>query len=409
MTSLQTNAHSSIGSPVEQQLHFTPPKSHRFLFLDALRGIAALFVVAFHFPNVMTSSFAANGPLAVDFFFCLSGFVIAFSYESRLSETLSFKDFAVARIVRLYPIYLLGSLLGLISLVLVEHFVLHSVGVWSNSLSLLVLAFLLWPTRLTLLTQSFNYPLNIAAWSLFFEFFANFAYALLLKVRLARTAVLIFIAAVSLAFLINIIVNGNQLDVGGRQIGFGLGFARVAFSFFLGILVLRFYRSRIRNTDATWIHQLGPLLITLLLVAILSSPLSWMRTESFRLIAISLCFPAMVYYGALARLPRSLTRLSTALGELSYPLYLLHAPFVSLMRARHLAKFTAAHTALVHVLVVFTIAIFAFLSWQVGEHIDLPIRRALTRRYNAYKQAKSVLTSPQGSTPEISPAQHHDP
>jgi peptidoglycan/LPS O-acetylase OafA/YrhL len=408
MTTLQTNAQNSAGSLAEQQLHFTPPKSHRFLFLDALRGIAALFVVAFHFPNAMASSFAANGMLAVDFFFCLSGFVIAFSYESRLNETLSFKDFTAARLIRLYPIYALGSLIGLLVGILVQHFVFHGAQSWSASLYLFTLAFFLWPTRLSPLTVTDNFPLNGPAWSLFYEVFANLAYALLVKLRMARTTVLLCIVAGSLALLVNTVAHGNGLDVGPRQSDFSLGFARVAFSFFLGVLICRFYLRRLRNADATWIQRLVPVIITLALIGILNSPLSWMRTEGFRLIAIILCFPAMVYYGALARLPRSFTRLATALGELSYPLYLLHMPFVSLMRARRIAQFTATHTALVHGLVFCAVAILAYVSWQVGEHLDLPIRRALTRRYNAYKQARLTAISPKTSTPEITTAQHDE-
>jgi peptidoglycan/LPS O-acetylase OafA/YrhL len=380
-------------------MHFTPPKSHRFLFLDALRGVAALFVVLFHFPKVMTSSFATNGALAVDFFFCLSGFVIAFSYENRLNETLSFKDFAVARWIRLYPIYALGSLIGLLIGILVQRFVFHS-GSWSSWLSLFTLALFWWPTRLSPLNQSDNYPLNGPAWSLFYEIFANFAYALLVKLKIARTPVLLCIVIGSLALLLKTVVSGGKLDAGARQADFGLGFARVAFSFFFGILIYRFYRFRKKNTGddvRTW--WLLPLIITLVLIAIFNSPFSWMSTEGFRLIAISLCFPAMVYCGAVARLPHSFARLSAALGELSYPLYLLHMPFVSLMRAQHIEHFAATHTTFVHCIVLCIVVILAPVSWWVGEYVDAPIRRSLTRRYNSYKQNKSTPVSLQTSTP----------
>jgi peptidoglycan/LPS O-acetylase OafA/YrhL len=382
MTTCQTNAQNSASSLDKQQLHFTPPKSHRFLFLDALRGIAALFVVAYHFPLTMTSSFAVNGFLAVDFFFCLSGFVIAFSYENRLSETLSFKNFAVARLIRLYPIYALGSLIGLLTLILVNYFVFHAFS-WMAMSSLSTLALFLWPACLSPLHGNENYPLNPPAWSLFFEIVANLAYALLIKLRIARTTLLLCIVAGSLALIVSTVFSGNSLDAGGRQSEFSFGLARVTFSFFLGVLICRFFRYRTRKAETPGIQRLVPLIMTLLLIGILNAPLAWMRTESFRLIAISLCFPAMVYYGALARLPRSFTRFTTVLGELSYPLYLLHGPFVTLMRARFLLQFTATHATLVHGFVLCTVAVFALISWQVAELVDLPIRRALTWRYNS--------------------------
>jgi len=388
----------STGSLDQQPLHVTSPESHRFLLLDALRGIASLFIVSFHFPSAMTASIAANGPLAVDFFFCLSGFIIAFSYENRLAKGLSFKDFTVTRMIRLYPIYALGSLVGMLVSGLMRHFVFHYAS-WPALSSLLALAIFLWPTRLSPFYDSQNYPLNPPAWSLFCQLAANFAYALLIKLRIARTAALLCIVAGSLALLVNAEVLGGRLDAGGRHADFSLGLARVTFSFFLGVLICRLYRDRPRRVDIPWIEPLIPAVIPLLLIAILNSPLAWMRTESFRLLAITLCFPAMVYYGALARLPHSTMRFATTLGKLSYPLYLLHIPFVWLVRAHRLMQFTATHPAIAHLAALCMVAILAFLSWRVGERVDLPLRRALTRRYNAYKLAKQ--------TP-IPTAQHDD-
>jgi peptidoglycan/LPS O-acetylase OafA/YrhL len=375
ITNLQVDSSGSAASLGQPQLHVTPPKSHRFLFLDALRGVAALFVVAFHFPSTMTSSLAANGLLAVDFFFCLSGFVIAFSYESRLAETISFKGFAVARLIRLYPIYAFGSFLGLLVVIFVQHLV------WAALSSLTVLAFFLWPTRLSPLHQPENYPLNDPSWSLFYELLANLAYALLIKLRLAGTGVLLCIIVTSLALLIHAVLVGGTLDVGATQAGLYLGFARVSFSFFFGVLLCRLYRRRQSNAPTQRNPWLLPAGITLALIAILNSPASWMRTENFRLAAMSLCLPAMVYFGALARLPHSVI-------PLSYPLYLLHMPFISLMSSRRLLRLAAIHPLLSHSLVLCLIAILACAAWWIGEHVDLPIRRALTRRYNSFKQAK---------------------
>jgi peptidoglycan/LPS O-acetylase OafA/YrhL len=68
--------------------------SHRFHLLDALRGIAALLIVFYHVvkllpfyhvTKLLPHSGSLDTYLAVDFFFCLSGFVIAFSYEQRLA------------------------------------------------------------------------------------------------------------------------------------------------------------------------------------------------------------------------------------------------------------------------------------------------------------------------------------
>ncbi|RZK67402.1 MAG: acyltransferase, partial [Pedobacter sp.] len=63
-------------------------KEH-FIILDGLRGVAALAIVAFHFLEVVfefSKNFLGHGFLAVDFFFCLSGFVIAYAYDDRLEK-----------------------------------------------------------------------------------------------------------------------------------------------------------------------------------------------------------------------------------------------------------------------------------------------------------------------------------
>jgi len=63
---------------------------HHFQVLDGLRGIAALAIVIFHFMEIVqtdyTKNFMGHGFLAVDFFFCLSGFVIAYAYDDRIRE-----------------------------------------------------------------------------------------------------------------------------------------------------------------------------------------------------------------------------------------------------------------------------------------------------------------------------------
>ena len=77
--------------------------SNRFQELDALRGIAALIVVLFHFTMDRE---AANlgfkiGITGVDLFFIISGFVIYMS----LTKVKTSKDFIINRVSRLYPTY----------------------------------------------------------------------------------------------------------------------------------------------------------------------------------------------------------------------------------------------------------------------------------------------------------------
>src|SRR5579862_2042083 len=89
-----------------------------FEILDGLRGVAALSVVTFHFMEMAYSDYSKNfighGFLAVDFFFCLSGFVIAYAYDSRIQQ-MGVLEFFKSRIIRLHPLVILGSVLGLLA------------------------------------------------------------------------------------------------------------------------------------------------------------------------------------------------------------------------------------------------------------------------------------------------------
>src|ERR1041385_8149717 len=98
-------------------------QASRFEALDLLRGLAALAVVAFHVPHIPgTLSLAPRGYLAVDLFFALSGFVLAYAYGAELARGGNIRRFMVQRLIRLYPLYLIallaGALLALNALVL---------------------------------------------------------------------------------------------------------------------------------------------------------------------------------------------------------------------------------------------------------------------------------------------------
>lgn len=81
--------------------------------LDALRGVAAIFVVFWHFGSFLAPLAVGSAYLAVDLFFLMSGFVIANAYQDRLSLSLGPVRFALLRLIRLYPLYLAGTLVGL--------------------------------------------------------------------------------------------------------------------------------------------------------------------------------------------------------------------------------------------------------------------------------------------------------
>lgn len=83
--------------------------SERFSVLDSWRGICALLVALLHFPTssvLSQNAFVESAYLFVDFFFVLSGFVIAGNYGRRLGERRQVARFVLVRFGRLYPLHL---------------------------------------------------------------------------------------------------------------------------------------------------------------------------------------------------------------------------------------------------------------------------------------------------------------
>src|SRR5467141_5130938 len=85
----------------------------RFVVLDSWRGIAACLVALFHleaYSHLVHSHlhgvpFLSNSWLFVDFFFVLSGFVIAANYQQRLLDGFGVGRFLFLRLGRLYPLH----------------------------------------------------------------------------------------------------------------------------------------------------------------------------------------------------------------------------------------------------------------------------------------------------------------
>ena len=206
---------------------------HSFVTLDGLRGVAALAVVMFHGDPYFVPFAVSQGYLAVDFFFALSGFVLAYAYTQRLRQDMSTLTFFQLRVVRLYPLYILGTAFGLLSLL--PH---PPDWAFSEFPINLVAAVLFLPSPGSIIFFPFNHPL----WSLFHELVANLAFAALSR-RLSG-ALLCGIVTISAVLLIEEARWWGTLDSSNGWENWGGGFIRVSFSFFAGILLYRIWQKR---------------------------------------------------------------------------------------------------------------------------------------------------------------------
>ena len=343
-------------------------KQH-FELLDGLRGIAALAVVVFHFMEWIftdpSRNFIGHGFLAVDFFFCLSGFVIGYAYDNRL-HILGTKKFFQSRLIRLHPLVVLGSILGLLGL-LFDPFAAQS-SMDAGRIALLFLASLLL-IPLPIMEERFfnNFPLNAPAWSLFWEYVINIVYAfVLIRVGRRLLALLTFIAA---AGILLISYRAGNLLGGWSKDNFFDGGVRVAYSFSAGLLIYRF----------NWIikNRLGFVVLGVLLSLAFIMPSTKWNWLTAALVVI-FYFPLLVSLGAGSTLSSTWKSVCRFAGDISYPLYMTHYAGIWIFGNYLTNRNPAAHQ-LPTIVISGTILLVLF-AYAVMVLYDVPVRRFLARR-----------------------------
>ena len=368
---------------------FADTKPH-YELLDGLRGVAALLVIWYHvFEGFATSPIDQrfnHGYLAVDFFFILSGFVIGYAYDDRWKTSMTIKDFIKRRLIRLHPMVVMGAVLGAIT------FYIQGCEKWDGtqvSISMLMLAILLNLFLIPAVPGSGHevrgngemYPLNGPSWSLFFEYIGNLLYALFIR-RMSTKAltVLVIFAGIGLAsFAISNLSGFGHLGVGWSLLDYNLlgGFLRLLFSFSMGLLMSRVFKP---------VHIRGAFWICSLTIAVLLSVPHIGGTEALWMNGIydSVCsiiiFPILVYLGASGKTTdKGTSRICKFLGDISYPLYIVHYPFMYLFYAWVWGeKLTFSQTWPVALGLFFGNILLAYLCLKL---YDEPVRKWLSKRF----------------------------
>ncbi|QNQ09840.1 acyltransferase family protein [Sphingomonas alpina] len=312
-----------------------PAKSH-YVILDGLRGVASLLVVVFH----LFEAYAGNDPrkqiinhgyLAVDFFFLLSGFVIAYAYDDRWGG-MGRWEFYKRRLIRLQPMVVLGSVLGA-ALFAFQSSTIYpkapGTSAWQVILVMLIGCTMIpMPKSADIRGWNETYPLNGPAWSLFYEYCANILYAVGLR-RLSNRGlgVLVVLSAVALILLLVMgkrgdLIGGWSLDADGLMIGV----TRVMFPFFAGILLMRL-GARVRLPGAFWLCSLM-LIVALSLPRFGGTERLWIN-GLYEAGCVILLFPLIVAIGAGEKQSDGPSvRVARFFGDLSYPLYITHYPLM---------------------------------------------------------------------------------
>lgn len=359
------------------------PKPH-YPILDGLRGVAAVMVVAFHLFEAHATShldqIINHGYLAVDFFFVLSGFVVGYAYDDRWNK-LTIGNFFKIRLIRLQPMVVMGMIVGAVC------FYFQDSVLWPNisdvpigkMLVIMLIGFTLIPVPISMDIRGWQemHPLNGPGWSLFFEYIANILYALFVR-KFSNTALsmLVFIAG---AALIHLAVTSPAGDViGGWSLSpeqLQIGFTRLIFPFFAGLLLFRIGKLTTIKNAFFWASLL--IIIALATPRIGGSEHVWMNGlyDSFTIIII---FPLVVFIGASGEVKgKFASRISTFLGDISYPIYITHYPIIYIYTGWVHTNKVSISSGLPYALISFAASII--LAYVCLKFYDEPVRAWLKK------------------------------
>lgn len=292
--------------------------------LTTMRGIAAWWVACYHFRQLLPAGLPywlmgglANGDLAVDFFFQLSGFIIAYNYITQLDRVSwrSYTAFIVKRLARIYPLHIFVLLLYVLNPIAILLFSTQGLPGDRYSLSYFLLS--------VVLMQNWGFTdalaWNVPAWSISTEWFVYLVFPLIAGSFLhffsdGRRALFGFLL---LWAVLGAIWYHQGVALGGDISRLGL--ARCVIQFLMGATVQRMlaHRPDVARLLAAPAIVLGVLLL-----------LAWVLFDPLPDYAVIPGVWALWIYGFAAntgigaRLGR--WRVGVAIGEASYSTYLIH-------------------------------------------------------------------------------------
>lgn len=340
-----------------------------------MRGVAALVVITDHVPSPLLETLVPGRYLAVDFFFALSGFVLAHVYGARLTSGMTAPRFMSARVVRLFPLYIFATLLA------AALAFIGSVKGWGGSApvphvaasTFFGLFMLPTPPPLSIWPDA-PFPLVGPAWSLFFELVANLAFALF--IRRLNFRVLAVIMAVNAVFIAITAFMIGKLDSGFAWSNFAGGFVRVGYAFFAGVLVYRLRAHWTAPTLPAW-AAFGLLLI------VFAVPAHGVWRPAFDTIAAILLMPALVAMAANAAVSGAARAVCAFMGLLSYGFYVLQVPvrdWLAIVVVHIPGRSAQLHGAFD---VAFVAAVTIAAAWILNYVYDVPVRNMLSRKKGA--------------------------
>ena len=298
----------------------------RFVVLDSWRGLAACMVALFHldaYSHLYSVPFLRNSWLFVDFFFVLSGFVIAANYQQRLLDGFGVGRFLLLRLGRLYPLHFAMLMLFIAwDLLRVLGRVLSPSLSPANPVALFSTPSEAPGTILAnlLLVQSLHLydflTWNLASWSISTEFYTYVVFAACL-IGLRRHAwIAVVLAMIGGPILI------AMLSERGMNIHYDWGIIRCVYGFAAGAVSWNLYRKwngELRKWLSGSMVEWGALGLVVVFVSTAGTTLlSIAAPYVFALVVLAFAFEAGTASAILKLRPM------VFLGTISYSIYMTH-------------------------------------------------------------------------------------
>ncbi len=342
-----------------------------FQTLDGLRGVGAFLVVMRHVPALFGPFRVPESFLAVDLFYLVSGFVVAHAYGERLARGGFFGDFVKTRIIRLYPLYLIGLLVGVTTAVATMLADPH--GFWTpmKVVECVVTGLLMIPRFPGLETNGTT--LNGPIWTLLYELIANFIYAA--AIRLLKTWVLVAIVIVCGVGIVFAEFHYGTLDVGYNLTDQWAALTRVGFSFFAGVLIYRLVGN----------HEHKSVLAAWACVAVLGVALAIHLPDTlipaYEIGMVLVGMPALAVAAARFEPDPLSGWLFSFVGLISYGVYIVHQPLGNLvvMLLHRVVRIPTDLSGTLYGLVF--MAFLVLLNWGLDRFYDAPVRRWLRAKF----------------------------
>jgi len=343
----------------------------RFEVLDIFRGIFASLVVLFHLSAfsatpVINNEFIYNSDLFVDFFFVLSGFVIAYSYQFiKLRNELS--KFYKKRFFRLYPLHLIVLLIFVV-IELSKHFA--SLYVHVNKIDNISNNIYTFITNV-FLVNSVKFPgindvsWNIASWSISAEMIAYLVFGLIIlfinRANLFRVRVIIYLlVALGAGLALYLCTHGFDL-----MYAFDYGFLRGVLGFFIGVVCFNTF-----NAVKVYFRTLSNLVFSVLEIALLAISVTFVCYgavfKSYGFIYEILFFITILIFAfekgwLSAMLKRS--KLLHKTGKYSYSIYMVHTLLLSLFNILFIRVLKFPPSAYAYLFILNYILIWYVSAW----------------------------------------------